>query len=142
MAWYCIVFDIIAVYCMSPHCILWYGMVLYFIWSNCTVSHCYVPLLQRAGELPRRASSHFFIYSFMHISYQKSCGLWMVNLEPKSPIFTTPSCYLACAFVTLLGGPWSTSKNSMLTFVDPFTDRIWPSGFKCSGLAGGNENLR
>ena len=83
-----------------------------------------------------------FIYSFMHISYQKSCGLWMVNLEPKSPIFTTPSCYLACAFVTLLGGPWSTSKNSMLTFVDPFTDRIWPSGFKCSGLAGGNENLR
>ena len=59
MAWYCIVFDIIAVYCMSPHCILWYGMVLYFIWSYCTVSHCYVPLLQRAGELPRSASSHF-----------------------------------------------------------------------------------
>ena len=44
---------------MSPHCILWYGMVLYFIWSYCTVSHCYVPLLQRAGELPRSASSHF-----------------------------------------------------------------------------------
>ena len=59
MAWYCIVFDIIAVYCMSPHYILWYGMVLYFIWSYCTVSHCYVPLLQRAGELPRSASSHF-----------------------------------------------------------------------------------
>ena len=59
MALYCIVFDIIAVYCMSPHCILWYGMVLYFIWSYCTVSHCYVPLLQRAGELPRSASSHF-----------------------------------------------------------------------------------
>ena len=46
---------------MSPHCILWYGMVLYFIWSDCTVSHCYVPLLQRAGELPRSASSHFHI---------------------------------------------------------------------------------
>ena len=61
MALYCIVFDIIAVYCMSPHCILWYGMVLYFIWSYCTVSHCYVPLLQRAGELPRSASSHFDI---------------------------------------------------------------------------------
>ena len=60
MAWYCIVFDIIAVYCMSPHYILWYGMVLYFIWSYCTVSHCYVPLLQRAGELPRSASSHFY----------------------------------------------------------------------------------
>ena len=44
---------------MSPHCILWYGMVLYFIWSYCTVSHCYVPLLQRAGKLPRSASSHF-----------------------------------------------------------------------------------
>merc|ERR550517_314507 len=57
---YGIVFDIIAVYCMSPHCILWYGMVLYFIWSYCTVSHCYVPLLQRAGELPRSASSHFY----------------------------------------------------------------------------------
>ena len=62
MALYCIVFDIIAVYCMSPHCILWYGMVFYFIWSYCTVSHCYVPLLQRAGELPRSASSHY-IYS-------------------------------------------------------------------------------
>ena len=46
---------------MSPHCILWYGMVLYFIWSYCTVSHCYVPLLQRAGELPRSASSHLNI---------------------------------------------------------------------------------
>ena len=34
-------------------------MVLYFIWSYCTVSHCYVLLLQRAGELPRSASSHF-----------------------------------------------------------------------------------
>ena len=66
MAWYCIVFDIIAVYCMSPHYILWYGMVLYFIWSYCTVSHCYVPLLQRAGELPRSASSHFvFVFSDM-----------------------------------------------------------------------------
>ena len=62
MAWYCIVFDIIAVYCMSPHCILWYGMVLYFIWYYCMVSHCYVPLLQRAGELPRSASSHFHIF--------------------------------------------------------------------------------
>ena len=30
MPWYCIEFDIIAVYCMSPHCILWYCMVLYF----------------------------------------------------------------------------------------------------------------
>ena len=59
MAWYCIVFDIIAVYCMSPHCILLYGMVLYFIWSYCTVSHRHVPLLQRAGELPRSASNHF-----------------------------------------------------------------------------------
>ena len=47
---------------MSPHCILWYGMVLYFIWSYCTVSQCYVPLLQRAGELPRSASSHFLIF--------------------------------------------------------------------------------
>ena len=37
-----------------------YGMVLNFIWSYCTVSHCYVPLMQRAGELPRSASSHFF----------------------------------------------------------------------------------
>ena len=44
---------------MSPHYILWNGMVLYFIWSYCTVLHCYVPLLQRAGELPRSASSHF-----------------------------------------------------------------------------------
>ena len=26
---------------------------------ECTVSHCYVPLLQRAGELLRSASSHF-----------------------------------------------------------------------------------
>ena len=69
MTFHCIVshgmvlylFDIIAVYCMSPHYILWYGLVLYFIWSYCTVSHCYVPLLQRAGELPRSAPSHFDI---------------------------------------------------------------------------------
>ena len=40
-------------------------MVLYFIWSYCTVSHCYVPLLQRAGELPRSASSHFDKYQSM-----------------------------------------------------------------------------
>ena len=36
-----------------------------------------------------------FIKSFMHSPYQKSCGQWMINLEPKSPIFTAPSCYLA-----------------------------------------------
>ena len=34
-------------------------MVLYCIRFFCTVSHCHVPLLQRAGELPRSASSHF-----------------------------------------------------------------------------------
>ena len=70
MTFHCIVshgmvlylFDIIAVYCMSPHYILWYGMVLYFIWSYCTVSHCYVSLLQRADELPRSASGHFILY--------------------------------------------------------------------------------
>ena len=54
---------------MSPHCILWYGMVLYFIWSYCTVWHCYVLLLQRAGELPRSASSHFiFVYLYIYVS--------------------------------------------------------------------------
>ena len=60
---------------MSPHCILWYGMVLYFIWSYCTVSHCYVPLLQRAGELPRSASSHFVLYHLYGIGGEKLlCG--------------------------------------------------------------------
>ena len=34
-------------------------MVLYCIHFFCTVSHYHVPLLQRAGELPRSASSHF-----------------------------------------------------------------------------------
>ena len=91
MAWYCIVFDIIAVYCMSPHCILWYGMVLYFIWSYCTVSHCYVPLLQRAGELPRSASSHF-IYdaNLPREKLQISLGLsyppkWLESSFQKKP---------------------------------------------------------
>ena len=46
---------------MSFHCIVWYCMVLYCIRFFCTVSHCHVPLLQRAGELPRSASSHFDI---------------------------------------------------------------------------------
>ena len=54
---------------MSPHCILWYGMELYFIRSYCMVSHCYVRLLQRTGELPRSASSHFPIHfsSFLRL---------------------------------------------------------------------------
>ena len=34
-------------------------MVLYCNRFFLTVSHCHVPLLQRAGELPRSASSHF-----------------------------------------------------------------------------------
>ena len=44
---------------MSFHCIVWYCMVLYCIRFFCTVSHCHLSLLQRAGELPRSASSHF-----------------------------------------------------------------------------------
>ena len=47
---------------MSFHCIVWYCMVLYCIRFFCTVSHCHLPLLQRAGELPRSASSHFNMY--------------------------------------------------------------------------------
>ena len=84
MALYCIVFDIIAVYCMSPHCILWYGMVLYFIWSYCTVSHCYVPLLQRAGELPRSASSHFDIVITIVNLIQQDILHCDCNCEPQS----------------------------------------------------------
>ena len=48
-------------YCMSFHCFVWYCMVLYCIRVFCTISHCHVSLLQRAGELPRSASSHFKI---------------------------------------------------------------------------------
>ena len=81
MAWYCIVFDIIAVYCISPHYILWYCMVLYFICSYCTVSQCYVPLLQRAGELPRSASSHFLDLFKNHLS--DTSGSMILSLIPE-----------------------------------------------------------
>ena len=39
------------------HCMVFHGIVLYSFF--CRVSHCFVPLLQRAGELLRSASSHF-----------------------------------------------------------------------------------
>ena len=66
ISWYCmvlywIVFDIIALYCMSPHRLI-VLQVLYLIRFYCTVSQCDVPLLQRAGELPRSASSHFILH--------------------------------------------------------------------------------
>ena len=49
---HCMVLHVISLYCMVLN-----GIVLYLFF--CTVSHCHVPLLQRAGELPRSASSHF-----------------------------------------------------------------------------------
>ena len=88
---------------MSPHCILWYGMVLYFIWSYCTVSHCYVPLLQRAGELPRSASSHFryimpwvkdILFAELYISYTYSkehYTLWIIYTFSQLKIYHTLS---------------------------------------------------
>ena len=54
---------------MSFHCIVWYCMVLYCIRFFCTASHCHVPLLQRAGELPRSASNHFDMYALFHPKY-------------------------------------------------------------------------
>ena len=55
----------------------------------------------------------------------------MVNLgsyEPNLQYLQAPvGIWPLCAFVTLFGEAWSTSKNSMLAFVDPFMDRIWPS---------------
>ena len=42
---------------ISLHCMVLHGIVLYSFF--CTVSHYHVQLLQRAGELPRSASSHF-----------------------------------------------------------------------------------
>ena len=41
--------------------IVWFYAEFYFILLH-SIAHCYVPLLQRAGELPRSASSHFNIY--------------------------------------------------------------------------------
>ena len=54
------VLHVISLYCMVLH-----GIVLYLFF--CTVSHCHVSLLQRAGELPRSASSHFYYYYFFDI---------------------------------------------------------------------------
>ena len=58
---------------MSFHCIVWYCMVLYCIHFFCTVSHCHVPLLQHAGELPRSASSHLILTS-------NKCLIWLINV--------------------------------------------------------------
>ena len=59
---------------MSFHCIVWYCMVLYCIRFFCTASHCHVPLLQCAGELPRSASSHLISYQ-KHYSHCQSAFL-------------------------------------------------------------------
>ena len=71
---------------MSFHCIVWYCMVLYCIRVFCTVSHCHVPLLQRAGELPRSASSHFDLVHFqsvVHLKPNGSISLWMCTKSQK-----------------------------------------------------------
>ena len=57
---------------MVLHVISLYCMVLLGIVFFCTVSHCHVPLLQRAGVLPRSASSHFKIIYKYHISYMEA----------------------------------------------------------------------
>ena len=99
MALYCIVFDIIAVYCMSPHCILWYGMVFYFTWSYCTVSHCYVSLLQRAGELPRSASSHFNLwYMIYDLDFSTWLRYWINTravFKANGSVLSTQYCYIS-----------------------------------------------
>ena len=91
IACHCIVFDFNALYCMLFHWIVCYYIVLYFIRFHCmllrvislycmvllgivffcTVSHCHVPLLQRAGELPRSASSHFLSNRMHRFIYMK-----------------------------------------------------------------------
>ena len=71
-------------YCMSFHCIVWYCMVLYCIRFFCTASHCHVPLLQRAGELPRSASSHFLASSIDYAEFVKllSMNTFLLYLPP------------------------------------------------------------
>ena len=63
---------------MSFHCIVWYCMVMYSIRFFCTASHCHVPLLQCAGELPRSASSHFHKWI---IYKQKTWRGWLTILK-------------------------------------------------------------
>ena len=57
-------------YSISLHGIACHFIVLYGIAWYCIVFvflHCHVPLLQRAGELPRSASSHLLYKYNMHI---------------------------------------------------------------------------
>ena len=121
MALYCIVFDIIAVYCMSPHCILWYGMVLYFIWSYCTVSHCYVPLLQCAGELPRSASSHFLYFLQF---FEKYIWIFWKNY-PVFSKFPQPNFAIWLCFLAIFHTPW-TSQGVWKIAKPPKNCIRWP----------------
>ena len=115
---------------MSFHCIVWYCIVLYCIRVFCTVLHCHVPLLQRAGELLRSASSHFniIIYSLptflINMSYIIGMGvLWSIH----------------SIFLNL--GKLRTEDNSIYTTLEvkePSGPRLLaggPSGFLTSSLA-------
>ena len=55
-----------------------YCMVLLGIVFFCTVSHCHVPLLQRAGELPRSASSHFLDLELAWLDYLNEYIYWEI----------------------------------------------------------------
>ena len=52
---------------------------MYSIRFFCTASHCHVPLLQCAGELPRSASSHFVMMQH-HRSTATASTFWDITL--------------------------------------------------------------
>ena len=128
---------------MSPHCILWYGMVLYFIWSYCTVSHCHVPLLQRAGELPRSASSHFTYLHFVQIGSLK----YRVVLFDKCAIFGSmealPSSEQNLASIALsLLSIWLQSSVRLTVGAGVRAEQCFEEGWEDVGLAGAETKTK
>ena len=62
IAWYCIVFECIALHGIALHRIAWHCIAFdYLLWYCMALHrlHGVVQLIWRAGELPRSASSHF-----------------------------------------------------------------------------------
>ena len=125
---------------MSFHCIVWYCMVLYCIRFFCTVSHCHVPLLQGAGELPHSASSHFI---FVQLD-------WMGPPPPSPPFgqagricfLRIPSAAFRCmhnahgtAGADMYNSPWLRMKYEGSVFKRQFL--FWMVGPVCPSLSSG-----
>ena len=126
----CMVLHVISLYCMLLHGFVFYSISLHGIASQfivlygiawycivfgfiCMVSHCDVPLLQRAGELPRSASSHF-ISGQIFLESKNFLEIWTTPMR-HSYFFRMVGIYGGCVNRGC-GGALITSKHILTAY--------------------------